>query len=343
MFTIDFSQDKATILAALPSEPIDLWASEVVAFTRLWLDETLDSFEVNSSGSTGAARVISHSRVAMVHSASRTCRYLGIERSMTALLAIPAGYIGGKMMIVRSAEMGLKLICIAPHANPLGSIERPLDIDFAAFTPMQMSTMLAQPISAQAVILGGGEVSSQLRAELLPLPYPVYETYGMTETISHIALKLLNGDRPADSFTTLDGISISSTDDGCLVIHDPVVSALPITTTDIVERIDAHHFKWMGRADFIINTGGIKINPETVEHKLAAYISSPFFIHGEPDTLLGKRVILVIASSPVIDNLTSILEQVLDKYERPKAIYYRDRLIYSATGKLLRQASYANI
>jgi O-succinylbenzoic acid--CoA ligase len=279
-----------------------------------------------------------HSREAMTASASRTCDFFHLKQSDTALLALPSTHIGGKMMIVRSIIRGLKLICTEPRSNPLAQLDADIQIDFAAFTPMQMTLImddastLPKLSKIKKIILGGGEVSDPLRQRLQGIDASVYETYGMTETISHIALKKLNGTDRSANFTTLEGVKIALDSRACLMIEAPHLTSSLLITNDIVRIVSDKEFHWLGRYDNIINTGGIKVSAEEIERKLQSYIKEPFFIAGIADQTFGQAVSIIIESSNFDKNSLDKYIALLDKYERPKHILTIDKFSYTENG-----------
>jgi O-succinylbenzoic acid--CoA ligase len=311
---------------------------------RDWSDESRDSFPVKTSGSTVTPKLILHSRAAMTASAHKTCDFFGLEKGDALLLPLPAATIGGKMMIVRAMVRGLRLICVEPKSDPLNELFYDKEIKLASFTPMQMITMIDHPESVKKlshitqILLGGGEVSDVLKKKLQSLPSAVYESYGMTETISHIALKKLNGENKSDTFTLLDGIEIQTDDRGCLVITAPHLSAESIVTNDIVNIINDRQFKWLGRYDNVINSGGVKISAEEVERKLRPYISEHFFIIGTPHETVGQQVTLVMESKEIDKNTEAALSEIfakhLDKYEKPRSIIAIEKFVYTESGKV---------
>jgi len=346
MFIIDFSASKADILSTISNRDYPSWTVPVFDFIRSWLDEDIKSFAVQTSGSTGTPKVIYHSRESMIASAEMTCDFFQLKKNNISLLPLPATHIGGKMMIVRSIVRGMKLICVEPRSNPLEHFNFYDEIEFAAFTPMQMSMILNAPSSDASlshiskIILGGGEVSYPLRQRLQKISPSVYETYGMTETISHIALKKLNGADRSDYFTVLDGVKISTDVRGCLVIDAPHLSSPKIITNDIVNIISEKEFQWLGRFDNIINTGGIKVSAEEIERKLQSFINVNFFAAGIDDDILGQKVVLVLETDQTPNlNYTDIL----GKYEKPKQILSIEKFTYTENGKINKKETLKRI
>lgn len=344
MFIIDFTASEANILSTISHRDGPAWATPIFDFISLWFDTGVKSFAIQTSGSTGTPKLIHHSREAMTASAERTCDFFQLKKGETALLAMPATHIAGKMMIVRSIIRGLKLICVEPRSNPLVNITFDEKIEFAAFTPMQMSMILDDVSSVKnlshinKIILGGGEVSYHLKQRLQGISSSVYETYGMTETISHIALKKLNGADKSEYFTVLEGVTTTVDERGCLMIEAPHLSTEKIITNDLVNIIDDKRFQWLGRYDNVINTGGIKVSAEEVERKLQPYIDWNFFITGTADDVLGQMVTLVLELDVIgkdkEDSLQEIFSKHLSKYEKPRKIIAIEKFIYTESGKV---------
>lgn len=347
MLLIDFRLPIDTILENSKDRNLPQWQVPIFDFIESWADDHNQSFEVKTSGSTGIPKVIQHSRAAMIASAVRTCQFFELSEGDTALLSLPLTGIGAKMMLVRSMVKKLQLICVEPNSNPFSSIEVVSEIDFAAFTPMQMMKILDDENSKQIVklikkiILGGGEVSDALSHKLQSLDCPVYETYGMTETISHIALKKINGKDADTFFTILDGITISKDDRECLLINAPSISPNVIETNDVISILTPDTFQWIGRYDNMINTGGIKVSSDSLERKLSAFLSSPFFIAGTSDDMLGQKITLYVESSDKEkyseNSLKKLFEKHLDKHEKPRLIICIPKFTYTETGKIDRR------
>ena len=324
----------------------------VFDFIRTWYDSSIEVIPVHTSGSTGIPKVITHERAAMMASATRTCDFFDLKEGDKALLALPATHIGGKMMILRALVRKLQLICVEPKSDPLAELNFEIKIDFAPFTPMQMITILDHPTSSEKlsyikkVILGGGEVPYALRERLQHISPQVYETYGMTESISHIALKKINGDDDSEYFTTLDGVVIRQDDRGCLIISASYLSTDEIVTNDIVEIVDDKRFRWLGRYDNVINTGGIKVYPEAIERKLQPFIAEHFFITGVADDTLGQTVTLVVetteGANAIQHKYADILSEHTDKYERPRRILRAEKFTYTETGKVNKKETVRN-
>jgi O-succinylbenzoic acid--CoA ligase len=289
--------------------------------------------DLQTSGSTGKPKFISVKKKWMKNSAQLTGKTFGLKEGDSVLLCIPMKYVAGKMMVVRALELGLDLKVVEPSSSPLKNIND--SIDFAAMVPLQLENSLNELDKVKILIVGGGQVSPQLVEKLQNISTQIYETYGMTETLTHVAIKPLNGPGKSELFQALDGVHFEIDDKGCLVIHAPMLNPESIVTNDIVELVDKSSFRWLGRFDNVINSGGIKIIPEVVEAKLATVIlNRRFFIAGVADESLGEKVILVVEGESVNITLES-----LEKYEKPKDIYFIPKFVETKSGKIHRQTT----
>ncbi len=321
------------------ADAVDSWQRAIYDFLKNWFDDS-ETIVVHTSGSTGKPKDIQLTKNAMRNSARMTNAFFGLNETSTALLCLPANYIAGKMMMVRAIEGKFNLITVEPKANPFENLQQA--IDFTAITPYQLLHSLEEikRLEIKKMIVGGAKINSETAAAVQQFSTAIYETYGMTETYSHIALRAVNGHEKSDFFQILKGISIRKNENDCLCIKAPHLLSDEISTNDIVELIDDEQFKIVGRFDNIINSGGIKINPETIEQKLEKLISFPYFISSKPDNVLGNKVILVIQSSPLTPKFEAELIKAIDisleKYERPKEIIYISQFCYSDTNKLLK-------
>jgi len=321
-------------------------------FISRWLNgETL--FEVQTSGSTGQPKKISFTRAQMEASALLTEKALSLKQGYHALLCLDPKYIAGKMMLVRCFTTGMLVIAHTPSSTPLYGLQK--KIDFAALVPAQLyETLRADNAHVlneiKTVIIGGGAIGHTLLKDLQRYACTFFATYGMTETLSHIALQQLNGTNAADYFRILPGIQIDLDARDCLVIKAPFLDA-PVVTNDIVFRRDHDTFQWMGRFDNIINTGGIKILPEKVEAEIQKAFEClnyerHFFIFSVPDEKLGEKIVLFIEgeeiSLPDQERLGSWLRKSLSAYEMPKEVIILSRFNFTETGKINRFSSAQN-
>lgn len=297
-----------------------------------WFDEK-SYIDMNTSGSTGAPKMIRVEKEAMLNSALATGDFFGLKPGNTVLHCLPTNYVAGKMMFVRSFILGLDMKFVAPSSYPLENIDE--DFDFCAMVPLQAKNSIKelQQRKVKKLIIGGGKVQKALEQELLKLPIEIYETYGMTETITHIAAKKIG----EEAFTVLPNVKVYLDDRQCLVIDAKNISNEIIVTNDIVNLISDTQFIWIGRFDNVINSGGIKLIPEQIEGKLSTLIPRRYFVYGEPDMALGEKLVLYVEGEaiPIEDSVFN----VLDKYEKPKEIVFIPKFKQTATGKIIRKES----
>ena len=287
--------------------------------------------EMNTSGSTGTPKIIRVDKQAMVNSALATGDFFDLQPGQKVLHCLPTEYVAGKMMFVRAFILGLDMEFVAPSSHPLESVKG--SFDFCGMVPLQAKNSMNDLYRIKKLIIGGAKVTKTLEQELVKVPSQIYETYGMTETITHIAAKRV----AASAFTVLPNVKITTDDRHCLVIDAHKISGEKIVTNDLAELISDTQFVWKGRFDNVINSGGIKLIPEQIEEKLASSISNCFFVYGQADELLGEKLVLFVeGESMPIDE--SIFE-VLDKYEKPKEIVFIPEFKRTATGKVIRDQS----
>jgi len=306
---------------------------EVYEFFSEWFSNK-KYLTVHTSGSTGKPKAIKLLKEHMINSALATAKYFDLDGDdITALLCMSPNYIAGKMMLVRAIVSGWNMDVIEPTSHPLESRKM---YDFVAMVPLQIYNSLDDIHKVKTVIVGGGVVSSDLQDKLKDVRPKVYATYGMTETVTHIAVKKLSQlDGITNYYEVLPDITVEKDDRNCLVIHAPNISKEMIVTNDIVKLIDDKHFCWQGRYDNIINSGGVKIIPERIEEKLENSINQRFFISSKKDNALGQKVILIIEGKEI----TNIDYKALDKYEKPKAVFYIDKFVATKSGKIDRKST----
>ncbi|HDZ03889.1 hypothetical protein LCGC14_0199370 [marine sediment metagenome] len=302
-----------------------------------WINDS-PTISVQTSGSTGTPKTIVIKKEQMVNSALATGKYFNLLPKSTALLCLPATYIAGKMMLVRAMMLGLDLHIVSPSSKPLEGVNR--NFDFGAMVPLQVDNSIENLHRIKNLIIGGAPISTALRNELKNVSNASYETYGMTETITHIAVKPLNkGAVENIPFSILPDVIITKDDRGCLVINAPKVSDDTIVTNDVVELISDTEFKWLGRFDNIINSGGIKLNPEQIESKLSNVLEQAFFINSVFDAKLGEQLILVVEGTANVASLMKdiVAENVLSKYEIPRQIKTIPVFVRTESGKVRRR------
>jgi O-succinylbenzoic acid--CoA ligase len=336
-------------------EPRSAFEKETFQFIRQWfIGENI--FHQLTSGSTGSPKSIEISREQMLASARLTQLALGLKKDFTSLLCIDPKFIGGKMMLARSFAIGMKLICVEPSANPLSFLALDQWVNFTAFVPYQIENILGskRPHSldkVDIVIIGGSSLNPSTIEQLQNHTASCYATYGMTETISHIALRKLNGRNRQERFHTLPGIQLTKDDRGCLVIRAPYLSEA-VVTNDLVSLDSSGEFEILGRWDNVINSGSIKVIPEKVEAAIqkvleASGIKTKFFIHGLSDNVLGQKVTLIVeADGGRVVEWEQILAKVssgLSRYEFPKHIAFVSNFSTTESGKINRLQTVNNI
>ncbi len=319
-------------------------------FVSDWLSGR-QSFDQKTSGSTGDPKQIVITRSQMIASANMSIGALSLKRGYNALLCISPEYIGGKMMLVRSLIAGMKIIATTPSSNPFDSLPQDLPIDFAAMVPYQVHEIVRSSTakrfhSLKTLIIGGATMDKDTEAKLRAYRCLFYSTYGMTETVSHIALRQLNGKEASDCYRTLPGIKISTDERNCLLIEWDQL-AKRIITNDIVEIVSNDEFRWVGRWDNVINSGGLKVIPEKVEKAIekifdALKIPNAFFIGGVADEGLGSKVALFIEGGlegEQIEKIKIRIADALPKIEAPKKVILIKSFDLTESGKVNRKAT----
>ncbi|MES2519223.1 MAG: AMP-binding protein [Bacteroidota bacterium] len=326
--------------------PQSVYEQKVIDFCQKWLTGQLE-FVLKTSGSTGEPKPIFLNRNQMIASAKLTGKTFELKRGDSALVCLNVDYIAGMMMLVRGMVLGLKLIVVEPSSNPLELLEDK-DFDFAAFVPLQLQTILDSQVNIRivngmkAVIVGGAAVNEVLEKKIQELTVPVFSTYGMTETVSHIAVRRMNGVGKSDNFTVLEGVKVGLDERNCLNIIADASNNELIQTNDIVEMLGENTFKLMGRFDNIINSGGVKIQLEKVEKATENDIQmlnpKRYFAYGIPDEKLGQKLVLVLEKDFLdqneIDSFLKNIGSVLSKYEIPKEILFIEKFLETPTGKV---------
>ena len=333
-----------------PQASLNGYEAKVLELLRQWLLGAHE-FGLRTSGSTGQPQLITLKRRQLEASAARTGDYFDLGPGDRALVCLNCDFIGGKMMLVRGLERDLHLTVVEPHADPFDAVAADAGFDFAAFVPLQLRAVLAAGRAGRlnamrAILVGGAGVEPSLLTEIQKLTVPVYLTYGMTETASHVALRRLNGPEASDFYRVLPGIAAGQDARGCLTLRGDVTDDKLIVTNDIVELLPAQHgFRWLGRADFVINSGGVKVQAEKVEQVLEVALaelghSRRCFVAGRPDARLGEAVTAFVEGAPLPaaqeQQLLALLAGRLEKYERPRQVVYVPEFRSTATGKLDR-------
>lgn len=313
------------------------------SFLKEWF--TSSSFiTVHTSGSTGIPKTLTVRKEQMMQSAQITCSFLKLQQKDKALLCLPLSYIAGKMMVVRALVAGLDLYPVEPSGNPLKGINTTLQ--FAAMIPLQVFNTWQTPDEKasleriEKLIIGGGAIDPQLNEWIQTLPGAVYSTYGMTETLSHIALRRLNGTNTSSGYTPFPSVAVSLSEEGTLIIDAPLVCNEKLETNDIACIHPNGQFEILGRKDNIINSGGVKIQIEAIENALRPIISTTFAITAQTDPKFGEIVVLLIEAPANADTheIEEKIRTLLPPYQQPKKIMLTEKIPTTESGKPNRAA-----
>lgn len=308
------------------------WQQAIYRFILEWLSPD-DFVTAHTSGSTGEPKEVHLQKKHMIASAQKTIQYFNLSVDKTALLCLSADYIAGKMMLVRAMVGGFNLLLTEPTGAPLKQIAEP--IDFVAMVPLQVFNSLDDfGDRVKNVIIGGGAVSAELSKKLQDLPTRFFETYGMTETVSHVALKIVGEENAA--FKAMPNVLFGMDSRSCLTISAPDIADKKIVTNDLVVFIGENEFVFLGRYDNVINSGGVKIIPEEIERELSDMVKVPFLISAVPDEKLGERVVLVMEKYSGISLNLSDLTARLSPYQMPKNIVTIKKIPVTESGKIKR-------
>ncbi|MFQ5605879.1 MAG: AMP-binding protein [bacterium] len=350
----------------LHPQQFDPFERQVLNFSGQWLSGE-QTFHVRTSGSTGKPKNIALKRPQMISSARMTGRALDLAAADRALVCLPVTAIGGLMMLVRGFVLNLQMTIVTPTRNPFEEVRRlknigqpnPPQFDFVALLPLQMHTivnaaenLISKINGMKAILLGGAPVSPGLLNQIKKIKAPVYHTFGMTETASHIALRRLNGARASEYFQVLPEVEIDQDEKGCLTIRSPITNNRKLTTHDLIEMPSKTRFRWLGRLDNVINSGGVKVPAEKIERVIESILpeiaggklcGKAFFVCGTPDEKFGEVVTFVFEGMPLAEKsqkqLRKGLSQKLPKFEIPRRFLSLEKFTYTANGKLHRSAN----
>ncbi len=313
-------------------------------FITEWNDGS-DTIAVHTSGSTGAPKAMLVEKRRMRASARMTCDFLQLSPGMTALLCMDLRYIGAKMMVVRALTRHLQLVSVPPCGHPLAHLPkehaRKGAIQFAAMVPLQVYNSLQSPAEAALLqsighlIIGGGAIDPALELQLKTFPGHVWSTYGMTETLSHIALRRINGPAAGPYYQPFPGVRLTTGDDQCLIIDAPALHPGLLHTHDRVELLPDQRFRILGRTDCVIVSGGVKIQMEEVETALSPLLSKPFLITKARDEKYGERVVLLTEDTDLAA-LQAACTTVLPRYWVPREYIHVEKIPLTPNGKPAR-------
>ena len=329
-------------------EPVNSFQEEVFDFCRQW-KLGKNEFLFHTSGSTGKPKPIYLSRLSMIESANMTMDWLHLQEGDNVLLCLPIEYIAGAMMLVRALVLKLNIVLVEPSQNPLEEITKPINIHLASFVTTQWSTILQSNPNlftffseVKGILIGGSELTSSVDLLTKEIQLPIFQTYGMTETSSHIAFRQISSEDAI--YQCLKGVQIKLNDYGCLCIHSPSTLNQWIETNDVAELIHVNQFSILGRNDFAINSGGRKIHPEIIEkccHSFFAQhsITCKTFAYGLDDDFYGQKLVLFIETIDELNiqiQLIDYLKLNLESWEVPKQFIVLPEFLYTKTGKIDR-------
>ena len=354
MFRLHFENQVYSKAEDFDVNPNDFpeFAQAAFKFFKSWL-EGEKTFSQSTSGSTGTPKLISIYRDQMEASSKATGAFFKTDSNSKLLCCLNPAYIAGKMMLVRAMVWNCEIHLVEPSSTPLRKVDS--EVDFVAMVPLQVQASMEDEISIQKLksiqnlIIGGAPISAKLKAALVENGIKAWQTFGMTETVSHIALAEIGNEELL--YRVLPGVEIGQDQRGALWIKSEMSGPDPIQTNDLIELRSANSFVWQGRVDFVVNSGGIKLFPELIEQKAEGVIAEifagiPYFFFGEKDELLGEKLVLFLETTESNSRLKILKERlsdVLGKYELPKKIYFSPKFARTESGKIHRRETFTSL
>lgn len=321
------------------------WLRDFYEFVLDWLER--DEIEVSTSGTTRTPQTITFPKKALIESAKRTISFFDLQPEDNVLLCLPAKYIAGKMMIARAFVGQLNLILTEPSSDPWQDMAE--TIRFVPLVPLQLRELLRYPDklnNIDIILAGGAPLDSKLERQVKKIKPTVFQSFGMTETLTHVALKRVNGVNPSPYYRAIEGVWFEADAEKRLVIHSTFFDE-PVYTSDVVSLQDEKHFRWHGRYDSVINTGGVKVFPEDIEQKINNLIYRRFIIGGLPDEVLGEKIVLIIEGKPMedscLESLHNRIRMNVEKHQAPKEIRFTESFPETASGKIKRKEIIENV
>jgi len=320
---------------------------KVFAIIREWLSGQ-NTFVFQTSGSTGKPKAARFSRKQISASVKRTANAFELEKGNVVLCCLNPQFVAGYMMIIRAIELGLHLLIQEPSGNPLKALGH-TRIDFVAMTPNQVrQSIIASKERFQQigkVLIGGADISPILESSLQQLKVRAFHSYAMTETLTHVALRDITN--AARAYRALEGVRFGQREDGCLIVNDEMLGIHQLQTNDVVDLIDPWTFKWKGRIDHVINTGGVKVHVEELEGMIEEILQLegldwPFCVLAKPDDTLTNQLVLILENKNWNfdrERILSLLKSGLPRYHDPKQIIIVRDLLKTPTGKIDRAAN----
>ena len=313
--------------------------TEIFKFLEFWKSDKEILF-VQTSGSTGKPKEIEIKRNAIINSAKATLDYFKIKENSKFHCCLPTKYIGGKMMLVRAIINKAEIVLTKPTKNVTSELKE--KIDFSAMTSMQLENSIHEKgfKHIKKLIIGGGPISNQLLEKIDDQPTKCYQTFGMTETVSHIAIRELKNSIIDNPYKCLNHVKILTNKNGNLIINSPKLNIESLTTNDLIQITGNKQFKYLGRSDNIINSGGIKVLPEILEKEIEKILKcKDFFIDKIDDINLGEKIIIVALKNLKKEKLKEALEEINDQKIAPKSILFCNHFYYTSNNKINRKKS----
>jgi O-succinylbenzoic acid--CoA ligase len=328
-------------------EDFSAFELDTLSFIKDWLTKKAQ-FAVKTSGSTGTPKTLIFERKQLLGSAQRTIETFGLKKGDRTLICLNPNFIAGKMMLVRGIEAELKMDIIEPSSNPLEKIDPEKQFEFVALFTNQIEKALQKTPekldSIKTVLVGGATVFPTLESDLQKVKSQIYHSYATTETLSHLALRCVNGNKKSEIYQAMNGVSFDIDNRSCLVINDTLLGIRRLATNDIVELIDPNSFRWKGRIDNVVNSGGIKIHLEETEELIRQIlldnsIRENFCLVPKPDRALSQILVLLLESSKdetQAAQLLKLIRKEMPKYQAPREIVFVPKLHMTMTGKIDR-------
>lgn len=311
---------------------------EAEDFIEEW-NNPLPYVVAHTSGSTGRPKEIRLLKSDMRASARATAGFFNLTPESTLWLPLSPSYIAGKMQIVRALEAGCSLVTEEPSNRPLSRwLTGVTEVSLLPVVPSQVEGVLASPFRSRigAMIVGGAPLSRETERRVVESGLNAFATYGMTETCSHVALRRLG----EEEFHALPGFTFATDSRGCLTIATETLSFTRLVTNDVVALTSAESFRWLGRFDNVINSGGLKIHPEEIEGKIAPLMpeGALFYVASRPSAKWGEELVLV-TDTPQPDILSRIRDIVGPRLT-PKAVITDPDIRLTESKKIVRRKNF---
>jgi o-succinylbenzoate---CoA ligase len=350
--TIDGVKDHSAVHAqnfsTQPGEEptLDDWRRPVLETFYQLLVKNNGALEVKTSGTTGPPKPMVIPREDLIASAKLTAETFDLKEGDRVLHCLPADHVAGRMMLVRAMVLGLDMHIINPRGSVLENLRTEDRFRFAAMIPLQLHRIIQEDRARverqfDTILLGGGPVSMALREDVRELDVKVYQGYGSTETVTHVAVRRLNGPTRSDRYHAIGDVTFAQDDLGRLVVNTPHLSTKTHITNDLADVPGPRTFRWRGRYDNVILSGGKKIFPEQLEERTGGLLPFPHFFMPIPDDRLGQAVCLVIETEQrdptVVQEVLDILAKILHPHEMPRRISATRKLRRTRTGKIIRR------